>query len=362
MTNFLAGDIGGTKTLLRLVDSQPASDSRAVPKQTVLAEATYPSHAYPDLIPMLRDFLCHAAASLAPQAACFGVAGPVVDNAVEVTNLGWSLEGKRLEKELSIPRVHLVNDFTAIGHGVLGLGKDDLHTLQEGEHDPEAPIGVIGAGTGLGEGFLIPHPTGYRVFSSEGGHKDFSPQSALEYQLLAYLKEGFHLTHVSVERVVSGMGITAIYEFLRDRELSVESKEMAVVYRAWKQEIGKERKTVDLAAEISKAATEGEDYLCRETMKLFVGAYGAEAGNLALTLLPYGGLYVAGGIAAKILPLLEREEFMKAFKAKGRMLPVLERVPVHVVLNPKVGLIGAALHAAELCDRRLDRERCRRLP
>ena len=352
MAILLAGDIGGTKTILRLVDSQPGSGPRDLPRQTNLHQETYPSGSYHDLVPMVHEFLGVAAGKLGetpkPSAACFGVAGPVVDDAVKVTNLTWSLEEDRLESELSIPRVHLINDFTAIGHGVLGLAKEDLHTLQEGRRDPEAPIAVIGAGTGLGEGFLVPHPTGCRVFSSEGGHVDFSPQSALEYQLLSYLKEGFHLTHVSVERVVSGRGITTIYEFLRDRELSKQSPEMASIYRTWKQEIGQEEKSVDLAAEISKAAITSEDYLCRETMRVFVAAYGAEAGNLALKILPYGGLYVAGGIAAKNLPLLEREEFMKAFKAKGRMLALLERVPVHVVLNPLVGLIGAALHAAEL--------------
>lgn len=348
---LLAGDVGGTKTILRLVHSQPAAGPRAVPKQTVLHEERYSSKRYSDLVPLVRDFLSRATGELGrtprPEAACFGVAGPVVGETVEVTNLAWSLDSGRLERELSVPRVDLINDFAAIGHGVLGLGTGDLQTLQEGRYDPEAPIAVIGAGTGLGEGFVIPHAEGYRVFSTEGGHVDFSPQSALEFELLRYLREAHNLTHVSVERVASGTGLTGIYEFLRDRGLSHETPAMAETYRRWKQEIGREEKTVDLAAEISQAAMADGDELCRQTMKVFVAAYGAEAGNLALKLLPYSGLYVAGGIAAKILPLLEGG-FLDAFKAKGRMLPLLERVPVHVVLNPKVGLVGAAIRAAEL--------------
>ncbi len=352
MAILLAGDIGGTKTILRLVDSTPVTAPREVPAQRILDERRFSSHEFSDLVPMVRRFLDEAADKLgsppAPEAACFGVAGPVVDDTSKVTNLSWRLSGDRLEQELGIARVDLINDFAAIGHGVLGLAAEDLETLQPGQGDPERPIAVIGAGTGLGEGYLVPYPGGHRVFPSEGGHTDFSPRSALEFQLLGYLQESQHLTHVSVERVVSGRGIAWIYEFLRARDVSMESPALAAAYRTWQQEMGREKKTVDLAAEISKAAIAGQDFLSQETMRIFVEAYGSEAGDLALKLLPYGGLYVAGGIAAKNLPLLQRGGFIEAFKNKGRMAPLLERVPVHVVLNPRVGLIGAALHAAAL--------------
>ena len=342
MAILLAGDIGGTKTILRLVDGA----------QATLLEETFASPEYPDLVPMVDGFLATArarlGAPLAPRAACFGIAGPVVANACKLTNLSWALEGERLARELEIPQVDLINDFAAVGYGVLGLAPEDLRTLQPGAPDATAPIAVIGAGTGLGQGFLIPDGDRYRVFGSEGGHVDFAPRSGLEFQLLSYLQEAHHLTHVSVERVVSGLGLCAIYQFLRDRDPGRESPRLAEVLRTWKGELGKEVKSVDLAAEVSRAAREDQDYLSLQTLQLFFSAYGAETGNLALKLLPYGGLYVAGGIAAKNLVLLQESGFLDAFRDKGRMRPVVERVPLHVVLNPRVGLIGAARRAAEM--------------
>jgi len=352
MTTLLAGDIGGTKTILRWIDSVPGREDRRLPHQEVLAERRYSSREFSDLVPMVRRFFAsvveEGGEEPRPEAACFGIAGPVVGNDSELTNLAWSLQGARLERELDVARVRLINDFAAVGYGALALGTDELHVLQEGEADPAAPIAVLGAGTGLGEGFVIPDDEGFRAFATEGGHTDFAPRSALEFQLLSYLQEAHHLTHVSVERVVSGMGIATIYEFLRDRDPERESPELSEVFRCWKTELGREKKSVDLAAEVSRAAIERRDPLAHEAMRLFVEAYGAEAGNLALKVLPYGGLYVAGGIAPKILPLLDDGGFLEAFRAKGRMRPLLERMPVHVVLEPKVGLRGAALRAAQL--------------
>jgi glucokinase len=352
MTTLLAGDIGGTKTILRLVKSEyPAAVTQALPLQTVLAEQSYPSQAFTDLVPIVRQFLAAAAKELGeqniPDTACFGIAGPVVNNTSELTNLSWFLKGERLERDLAISQVTLINDFAAIGYGILGLSDQDLHTLQVGKRAAQSPIAVIGAGTGLGEGFLIPHGGNYQVFATEGGHTDFAPQSLLEFRLLAYLKEKSNLDRVSVERVVSGMGIVAIYQFLRNQDLAQESPAMAELYTVWEQEIGRDHKTIDLAAEVSQAALAGQDNLCKQTMKIFVEAYGAEAGNLALKLLPYGGLYLAGGIAAKNLALIEQGSFMRSFHAKGRMSELMTQIPVHVVLNPKVGLIGAALCAAQ---------------
>ncbi len=346
MTLLLAGDIGGTKTILRLVE-QPAEGS-----MYSLDEATYSSRDYPDLVPIVQEFLGAATEHLGytpvPQKACFAIAGPVVNNTAKLTNLVWSLDTKRLETELGIASISLINDFAAVGYGVLGLAESDLHTLQTGKPQSGAPIAVIGAGTGLGQGFLIPQGGTYQVFSSEGGHADFAPRSELEFQLLKYLLDKHDIQRVSVERVVSGQGIVAIYQFLRDRQYCHESPEIGELIRTWEQEAGQSEKTVDPASVISKAALKKSDRLCEQTMEMFVETYGVEAGNLALKLLPYGGLYIAGGIAAKNLPLMLEGSFVHAFTNKGRMRELLEKVPLHIILNPQVGLIGAAISAARL--------------
>ncbi|MDP8963847.1 MAG: glucokinase [Cyanobacteriota bacterium] len=346
MTLLLAGDIGGTKTILRLVE-EPTALSRHT-----LYEALYPSRDFPDLVPIVQRFLSTAAQQLGiepkPEKACFAIAGPVINDTSVLTNLNWFLEARRLEKELAIARIRLINDFAAVGYGILGLETTDLHTLQEVTPQPDAPIAVLGAGTGLGEGFLIQQPGGYQVFASEGGHTDFAPRTGLEFQLLQYLLEKYDIQRISVERVVSGQGIVAIYQFLRDRQIAPESAEIGQVIRTWEQETGRSEKSVDPAATIAQAALEKRDRLSEQTLQMFVDAYGAEAGNLALKLLPYGGLYVAGGIAAKILPLIKEGQFLRAFGQKGRVSSLLERVPVHVILNPQVGLIGAAIGASRL--------------
>ncbi|MBW4654050.1 MAG: glucokinase [Kaiparowitsia implicata GSE-PSE-MK54-09C] len=351
MTLLLAGDIGGTKTILRLVQAEPKPDS-TLPTLLTLHEATYASREFSSLVPMVHKFIEQATEKVGQpcqaEKACFGIAGPVVNQTSDLTNLGWSLAADDLCHKLNIPLVSLINDFAAVGYGVLGLGVEDIYTLQQGVPQMMAPVAIIGAGTGLGQGFLIPHADGYRTYASEGGHADFAPRSELEFQLLKYLRDRYNIERISAERVVSGMGIVAIYQFLRDRHTSEESPEMTQIYRTWQSEIGQERKTVDLAAEISKAAHAETDYLSQETMKLFIDAYGAEAGNLALKLLPYGGLYVAGGIAMKNLDLLQEGTFLRAFLQKGRVSPLMKDIPVHVVLNSRVGLIGAAIHAASL--------------
>jgi glucokinase len=346
MTLILAGDIGGTKTILRLVE-----ESDQTSWQT-LYEALYPSRDFPDLVPIVQRFLSAAGQQLEreprPEKACFAIAGPVVNDTSVLTNLDWFLEAKRLEKELDISKISLINDFAAVGYGILGLETQDLYTLQEVTPQPNAPMAVIGAGTGLGEGFLVQQTGGYQVFPSEGGHADFAPRTGLEFQLLQYLRDKYDIQRISIERVVSGQGIVAIYQFLRDREFAPESPEIEQVIRTWEHETGRSEKTVDPAAAIAKAALEKSDRLSEQTLQMFVEAYGAEAGNLALKLLPYGGLYVAGGIAAKILSLIKEGSFLRAFGEKGRVSPLLERVPVHVVLNPQVGLIGAAICASRL--------------
>ncbi|WP_369797060.1 glucokinase [Kamptonema formosum] len=187
------------------------------------------------------------------------------------------------------------------------------------------------------------------VFPTEGGHTDFAPRNELEFQLLQYLRDKYQISRVSVERVVSGQGIVAIYQFLRDRLDKSESPEIAHTIKTWEHETGRKEKSVDAAAAISQAALAKSDPLCEEAMEIFVDAYGAEAGNFALKLLPFGGMYIAGGIAAKNLPLIQQESrFMRAFTQKGRVSLLVERVPVRLVLNPQVGLIGAAICAARL--------------
>jgi glucokinase len=346
MAVLLAGDIGGTKTILRLVERRP--DSGLAP----LYEFEYPSRDFADLVPMVQQFLTAAAPIAGPEAvpttACFAIAGPVVNNTSKLTNLGWSLTADRLAQELNLLQVKLINDFAAVGYGVLGLAPTDIHTLQAGVPSPQAPIGVIGAGTGLGQGYLVHQATGYEVYPSEGGHVDFAPRTEQEFQLSRYLLEKHDIQRLSVERVVSGQGIVAIYQFLRDRQVGPESPAVGTAVEQWEREVGRAEKQVEPAAIISQAALAQSDRLSELTMDLFISAYGAEAGNLALKLLPYGGLYLAGGIAAKNLPLFQTGCFLRAFTAKGRMRELLENVPVHIILNPQVGLMGAALCAARL--------------
>lgn len=346
MTLLLAGDIGGTKTILRLVEESVGGSRHT------LYEALYPSRDFPDLVPIVQGFLSVAgqqiSTTILPEKACFAIAGPVVNDTSVLTNLSWFLEAGRLEKELNISKVTLINDFAAVGYGILGLETTDLYTLQAATPQSDAPIAVIGAGTGLGEGFLVQQAGRYSVFSSEGGHADFAPRTELEFQMLQYLREKYDIQRISVERVVSGQGIVAIYQFLRDRQFAPESPEIGKIIKTWEQETGRQEKTVDPAAAIAKAALEKSDRLSEQTLQVFVEAYGAEAGNLALKLLPYGGLYIAGGIAAKILPLIKDGDFLRAFGEKGRVSPLLERVPVQVVLNPQVGLIGATICASRL--------------
>jgi glucokinase len=344
MTLLLAGDIGGTKTILRLVD---ISDS--LNWQTI-HEDSYISANFIDLVPMIQQFMEAVNIQSKVTKACFGIAGPVVGNTAKLTNLAWYLDTERLQEELEIDQVSLINDFAAVGYGILGLKSQDLCTLQAGKPQADAPIGIIGAGTGLGQGFLVKQGENYHIFPSEGGHADFAPRNELEFQLLKYLLDKHGIERVSVERVVSGQGIVSIYQFLRDRNQaqSHESPEVAAAIRTWEQEAGQKEKSIDPGAVIGQAGLSGRDRLCQQTLQLFVEVYGAEAGNLALKLLPYGGLYISGGIAPKILPMMESGDFMLNFSQKGRMRSILEDIPVHVVLNQQVGLIGAAICAARL--------------
>lgn len=340
---LLAGDIGGTKTILRLVEVTEVTLTEKTFK--TIKEAQYISANFPDLVPLVQEFLAQDN-YIKPQLACFAIAGPVVNNTCNLTNLNWVLDAQRIEIELEIPKVSLLNDFAANSFGILGLKDFEVHTLQEREAKEDAPIAVIGAGTGLGEAFLVPQGKKHQIFASEGGHADFAPRNDLETDLLKYLRQKLNISHVSVERVVSGQGIASIYQFLRDSNFAPESSEIGERIKLWEQE-KESSKTIDPAATISQAAFKQSDRLCEKTMEIFIEAYGAETGNLALKLLPYGGIYIAGGIAAKILPLMQDGRFLNTFKDKGRVSPLVESIPVHIVLNPQVGLVGSVLYALQ---------------
>lgn len=344
---LLAGDIGGTNTRLRLEQQQGE-------ERHFLYENSFTNEG--DFVSIVTQFLREAAEKLGDfptiQKACFAVAGPVdrEHNTCKLTNLNWDLDGARLAQDLSIAKVQLINDFEAIGYGVSQLkGSEEREILQEGEKEPpqDAPLAVIGAGTGLGEAFIIKDKQGTeKVYPTEGGHVDFAPRSQKKFKLLQYIQETYQLDHVSVERVVSGPGIAAIYQFLRDcpeQEYS-EPGNVREEVLAW-QKAGCDLSKAPGSA-IARAAEAG-DPLCSEAMEMFVSAYGSEVGNFAVKILPYGGLYVAGGIAPKVLKKGSnlRQLFLQELRDKGRMKPVIEKIPIYLVKNEKVGLLGAARYA-----------------
>lgn len=315
---FLAGDIGGTKTLLRLFEAGGG----------VLAERRFDSASFTSLEQVVAGFLNDfTAPSLA--ATCFGVAGPVEGGRANITNLPWRIDAASIATEFHIPQVRLINDFQAVAYGIEALDNSDLATLQAGSPQKGGVRAVIGAGTGLGEGFMVWQESYYAAFPSEGSHADFAPVNALQIELLRYLAERYG--HVSYERLLSGPGLVNIFEFLRDSRGHQSTVELQAAM-----------KTGDPAAAISHCAMGGKDDLAEAALDLFAHIYGAEAGNLALKVLARGGVYIAGGIAPQIMGKLEDGEFLRAFADKGRFAGLLGDIPVHVVLNPKVGLLGAA--------------------
>lgn len=360
MKLLLAGDIGGTSTRLRLAPVEEWRAGRDSPEATSGArpahqwERTYASQDFPDLVPVVQQFLAELNISGEVVAACFAVAGPVVNGVAKLQNLAWQLETDRLIKSLGIPNLKLINDFAAVGYGLAHLRPDELYVLQAGEVVADAPQAVIGAGTGLGQGYLISACGKYEVLASEGGHSDFAARTPLEFELVEYLMARDDLDHVSYDRLVSGRGIVNMYRFLRDRPTADEPPlgdipEIAEAVKQWEQTTVSDRAHLtDPAVLIAKAT--GTSALARAAMQMFVSAYGAEAGNLALKFLPRGGLYIAGGIAAKNLPLLTDGTFMAAFSQKGRMRSLVAQIPISVVLNSQVGLIGAAAQSLAMLE------------
>jgi glucokinase len=320
---ILAGDIGGTNARLAVFDVLDGHFS-------LISASVFPSREYSSLDEIVSKFV--RSANVHPHAACFGVAGPVRNGRVEASNLPWIIESKRLAEELDLKKTLLINDLEANAWGIAFLDAADLVSLNQVKGTPVGNQAVISAGTGLGEAGMYWDGTKHHVFACEGGHADFAPRNELETELLRYLRVRFG--HVSYERIVSGPGLVNVFNFLRDTGRGVEPKWLA-----------DEMLHSDPAAAISRAAIDGKCGLSEQAIDLFVSIYGAEAGNLALKIMATGGIYLGGGIAPKMLPKLAGPLFMEGFLSKGRMQHLLEAIPVKVITNDKVALLGAARFA-----------------
>lgn len=322
----LAGDIGGTKTVLAVIEVDRG-------QLQVQALETFPSANFDTLDEIVQQFIDtqHPACDY----ACFGIAGPVHAGTCSTTNLPWQVDARQLATDLGLHQVWLLNDLEANAWGVSTLNDDDFLVLNEGAPQASGNAAVIAAGTGLGQAGLFWDGTRHRPFASEGGHTDFAPASELEIALLRYLLQQHD--HVSWERVVSGMGLVNIHAFLSDfRHVEVPG---------WLRE---QLRDGDAAAAISSAAQEQRCPVCSEALDLFVHLYGVEAGNQALKLMATGGVYIGGGIAPRIVDKLREPDFLYSFQNKGRMEPLMRSMPVRVILNPHTALHGAAVYAETL--------------
>jgi glucokinase len=335
---ILAGDVGGTKVHLALYNFEAG-------RLNPVRDEKFPAHEFASLDDVVKTFLSAGDPNQTQQiaAACFGCPGPVRDGRLKLTNLPWTLDSRDLQKSLSIEHIFLINDLEANGYGIPELAPESIHTLHEGDPAATGHRGLIAAGTGLGEALLIWDGKTHRPIPSEGGHCDFAARTDREIALLQYLRKALD-GRVSWERVVSGLGIKNVYEFLRDVEKIEEPQ--------WLRD---RMAAEDPNAVIGQCAEDGSSPLCFETMKTFASAYGAEAGNIALKVLAAGGMYLGGGIAPKMLKTLGSGGFMQAFLDKGRLSPLLETVPVRVILDDTCALLGAAAfaeaRAAELSGR-----------
>ncbi len=317
---ILAGDVGGTNTRLAFVE---ATGDRL----TLIVEEIFPSREHANLEAVLRKFM--SSHRLPVEQACFGVAGPVRHGRCDATNLPWVVDARQLARELGLEAVGLINDLEANAYGIAALEPKDFVVLNAGAPDAEGNAAIIAAGTGLGEAGLYWNGRQHRPFATEGGHATFAPRTPVEMDLLRHLLTEFE--HVSYERVVSGPGLLNIYRFLRDTGRAEEP--------AW---LAERMRQQEAPAIIAQAALEGTSALCVQALDLFMSLYGAEAGNLALKVMATGGVFVGGGIAPKIIQKLKDSTFMAAFTAKGRMRPLLEAMPVRIILNEKTALLGAA--------------------
>jgi glucokinase len=320
---ILAGDVGGTKVHLALYDFTNG-------KLEYTRDERFAAKGFSGLEEVVKKFLSADNVT----AACFGVPGPVRAGRLRLTNLPWTIDSSELTARLGIQHVFLINDLEANGYGIAELSADQIYTLSEGDPSQIGNRALIAAGTGLGEGILAWNGLRHMPFPSEGGHVDYAPRNEEEIDLLRFLKQKYN-GRISFERVVSGMGMTSIYEFLRD----VRGVEEPV----WLAEQIAEAH--DPNAVITKMGLTAKSELCAKTLDMFVSAYGAEAGNLALKVLSVGGLYVGGGIAPRILEKLKDGTFMRAFTDKGRLSQLLINMPVRIILESRAALMGAAAYA-----------------
>lgn len=323
---LLAGDIGGTNTRLGLFSLDKG-------RIKLEAEDNYPSQEYDSLEEILHQFLEEHGQGV--EAACLAIAGPVNGDQVATTNLAWLVDAASLREMLGIAAVSLINDLEAIAYGIPELTPGDLITLHPGSAESRGNIAIIAAGTGLGQAAACWDPKQMRhiPFACEGGHADFAPRNEIEMELLRHMLTRFE--RVSYERVLSGSGLFGIYEFLHHTGRGKEDP--ALTETLFQQQH---------PAPIVRAALDGRSERCSMALEMFVSLYGAEAGNLALKIMARGGVFIGGGIAPRIIERMKQPVFMDAFLAKGRMRPLLESMPVKVVLNDKVGLLGAARLAA----------------
>jgi glucokinase len=328
---ILAGDIGGTKTVMALF--RPEEESLGL-----VAEETFPSGKYSSLEAIMKEFLAKNMVSV--DHASFGVAGPVVHGRASITNLPWVIDEGTLKKAFKLSSVRILNDLEATAYAVPLLKPSDLRTLNKGDPVDRGTIAVIAPGTGLGEAFLTWDGSRYSPHASEGGHTDFAPANDEEVELLKYVQN--QSDHVSYEKVCSGQGIRNVYKYYH-RDLHVDD------VRSWlAQEARQVDATEDPTPVIVHSALERNPRCgaCFDTLNMFVSILGREAGNLALKVLATGGVYLGGGIPPRVLPALENERFTRAFRRKGRMSQLVSQIPVHVILNPKTALLGAARYCA----------------
>ena len=323
---IVAGDIGGTKTYIAAFDPSRQSFAPVVEKR-------YETASYQSPGALLKTFVDDT--NSRPSCIVLGVPGPVRKLPVRAVNLPWPIDPDEISQALGGDEVHLLNDLQATSYGTQVLGADDLCTLNTGEEDKEGNIGVIAAGTGLGEGGLCWVGDRYQSIASEGGHSTFSPHSDLEVDLWRYLSSQYG--HVSWERVVAGPGLAAIYDFLRQRDPDGESAELREALAQG-----------DRSDTVSRFGLAQQSELAAEALDLYTYLYGCEAGNLALNLMAWGGIFVGGGIAPKILAKLRDGRFMQGFLDKGRMDEAIASIPVQVILNDKTALLGAAYWGAQL--------------
>jgi glucokinase len=322
---ILAGDVGGTKVTLALYEFE---QGHLVHKR----EERFPAQEFPGLEQIIRKFVT-ADECAAITAACFGVPGPVRGGRLRLTNLPWELDSVGMSANLRIPHIFLINDLEANGYGIPELSADQIFTLNVGDPSAVGNRAVVSAGTGLGEGLLVWNGKTHVPMASEGGHTDFAARNPLEAELLVYLIKKLN-GRISYERVLSGPGITNIYEFLRDVKGMEEP--------TWLRD---RIRTEDPNAVIGEAGEQGTSELCAKTLEMFVSSYGAEAGNMVLKVLAVGGMYLGGGIAPKIMKTMKNGVFMKAFTDKGRLSALTINAPVHIILESRCALLGAAAYA-----------------